>query len=225
MPMRRCPAPTPPHPSSAQPHRHAALPSPSPNSDLRTPISAHSPFVITHSPFVIPRLRRGYTACGICQPAHVYSLVLDLVRVYTCLADPTRLRLLHLLAAGPLCVCHFQAILREPQVKISKYLAFLRRHHLVAGERSGHWMIYRLTEPRPAPLADLLALATHERTLSADAARRLALCADLGPDAPACVRLTAPARATRSVRLSRPARTTHSTRSRLPKSCTPPRPS
>lgn len=76
-------------------------------------------------------------------------------------------------------------------------------------------MIYRLTEPRPAPLADLPTLASHERTLRADAARRLVFCADLGPDAPACVRLTTPARATRSVRLSRPARTTRSTRSRL----------
>lgn len=188
---------------------------PSPISQLRSPNFNLRPCPIPHASAVIPRRRRRYTACGICQPEHVHALVLDLVRIYTCLADPTRLRLLHLLAAGPLCVCHFQAILREPQVKISKHLAFLRRHHLVAGERSGHWMIYRLTEPRPAPLADLPTLASHERTLRADAARRLVFCADLGPDAPACVRLTTPARATRSVRLSRPARTTRSTRSRL----------
>ena len=55
-----------------------------------------------------------------------------------------RRRVLHVLAQGPLCVCHFQEILREPQVKISKHLAYLRARGMVACERQGNWMIYRL---------------------------------------------------------------------------------
>lgn len=79
---------------------------------------------------------------------------MELIRIYECLCDLTRLRLLHLLSQGPLCVCHFQAILGEPQVKISKHLAYLRARGLVEVEREGQWMIYRL----PAqPTAELTA--------------------------------------------------------------------
>jgi ArsR family transcriptional regulator len=69
---------------------------------------------------------------------------MDLVKIYECLCDVTRLRLLNVLAQGPLCVCHFQEILGEPQVKISKHLAYLRARGLVEVEREGNWMIYEL---------------------------------------------------------------------------------
>jgi len=65
----------------------------------------------------------------------------ELVKIYECLCDLTRLRVLNILAPGPLCVCHFQEILREPQVKISKHLAYLRRRGMVQCERQGNWMI------------------------------------------------------------------------------------
>lgn len=69
---------------------------------------------------------------------------MELVRIYECLCDVTRLRVLHVLAQGPLCVCHFQEILDEPQVKISKHLAYLRERGLVGAEREGNWMVYAL---------------------------------------------------------------------------------
>ena len=69
---------------------------------------------------------------------------MELVQIYECLCDATRLRLLNVLAQGPLCVCHFQEILGEPQVKISKHLAYLRARGLVEVEREGNWMIYEL---------------------------------------------------------------------------------
>ena len=75
---------------------------------------------------------------------------MELVKIYECLCDRTRLRLLNVLAQGPLCVCHFQEILREPQVKISKHLAYLRTRGLVVYERSGNWMVYELP-PKPSP--------------------------------------------------------------------------
>ena len=75
-----------------------------------------------------------------------------LVQIYECLCDPTRLRLLNILAQGPLCVCHFQEILREPQVKISKHLAYLRARGLVECERQGNWMIYELPAKAPREL-------------------------------------------------------------------------
>jgi ArsR family transcriptional regulator, arsenate/arsenite/antimonite-responsive transcriptional repressor len=67
-----------------------------------------------------------------------------LVQIYQCLCDETRLRLLHLLLEGPLCVCHLQEALAEPQVKISKHLGYLKTRGLVLASRQGNWMIYAL---------------------------------------------------------------------------------
>ena len=69
---------------------------------------------------------------------------MELVEIYSCLCDLTRLRILNILGQGPQCVCHFQEILGEPQVKISKHLAYLRERGLVEVERAGNWMIYEL---------------------------------------------------------------------------------
>jgi ArsR family transcriptional regulator len=69
---------------------------------------------------------------------------MELVKIYECLCDVTRLRVLNVLAQGPLCVCHFQEILRAPQVKISKHLGYLRTRGLVEVERRGNWMVYEL---------------------------------------------------------------------------------
>ena len=77
---------------------------------------------------------------------------MDLVQIYQCLCDPTRLRILHLLTQTPLCVCHFQEILDEPQVKISKHLAYLKQRGMVVGERDQNWMIYSLPRKRDVEL-------------------------------------------------------------------------
>ena len=77
---------------------------------------------------------------------------MDLVQIYQCFCDRTRLRILHLLTRSRLCVCHFQDILGEPQVKVSKHLAYLRTHGMVEVEREGNWMIYSLPEKRAAEL-------------------------------------------------------------------------
>jgi len=77
---------------------------------------------------------------------------MDLIQIYQCFCDRTRLRILHLLTQGPLCVCHLQEILREPQVKISKHLAYLRARRMVCAERSGSWMIYSLPAEGDAEL-------------------------------------------------------------------------
>ena len=69
---------------------------------------------------------------------------MNLIRIYECLCDRTRLRILALLGGGPLCVCHMQEILGEPQVKISKHLSYLKTRGLVEAEREGNWMMYRL---------------------------------------------------------------------------------
>lgn len=77
---------------------------------------------------------------------------MDLVQIYECLCDKTRLRVLHLLTQTPLCVCHFQEILGEPQAKISKHLAYLRSRGLVETTQEKNWVIYSLAGKRDREL-------------------------------------------------------------------------
>ncbi len=93
------------------------------------------------------------------------------VRQLQAMADPTRLRMLALLGEGPLCVCHFQTVLREPQAKVSKHLAVLRARGLVTARRDGHWMVYSLAEPRAEVLAGLAAMVEGEAQLRRDRAK------------------------------------------------------
>jgi ArsR family transcriptional regulator, arsenate/arsenite/antimonite-responsive transcriptional repressor len=127
---------------------------------------------------------------------YVFSRIvmrMELIKIYECLCDRTRLRILNLLLEGPLCVCHFQEILREPQVKISKHLGYLKRHGLVEAERCGNLMIYRLPKKRTAQLAANLAClqdcAHDERVFREDSARLMKIRAKFGPETPACVRV------------------------------------
>ncbi len=76
----------------------------------------------------------------------------ELIEIYNCLGDETRLRIVHLLAQAPLCVCHLQDILGLTQVAASKHLAYLRRHGLVEPRRHEQWMIYALPAERPREL-------------------------------------------------------------------------
>lgn len=79
---------------------------------------------------------------------------LDLL--FRALADPTRLRLLNLIADREICVCYFVEILRISQPKASRHLAYLRRAGIVASRRDGKWMHYRLVTPRDQAAASIL---------------------------------------------------------------------
>ena len=68
--------------------------------------------------------------------------------IFAALADRTRLRLLNLMADGEVCVCFFIEVLDEPQPKISRHLAFLRRAGLVNARREAKWMHYSIAGPK-----------------------------------------------------------------------------
>lgn len=63
---------------------------------------------------------------------------------FAAFSDPTRLRILHLLRAGELCVGDLVTILDMPQPTVSRHLAYLRRSALVDTRKSGLWMYYSL---------------------------------------------------------------------------------
>lgn len=71
----------------------------------------------------------------------------DLDALFRGFADPTRLRILNLLAAGELCVCDLVDLLSLPQSTVSRHLGYLRRRRLVAVNRGARYDYYRLAEP------------------------------------------------------------------------------
>jgi len=82
--------------------------------------------------------------------------VSPLHRVFRALADPTRLRLLNLMAGREVCVCYFVEILRTSQPKVSRHLAYLRKAGLVSARRDGKWMHYRLETPKSKAASKIL---------------------------------------------------------------------
>ncbi len=64
--------------------------------------------------------------------------------MFRAFSDRTRLRILHMLASGELCVCDIVAVLRVPQPKASRHLAYLRKAGLVMARKEGLWSYYRL---------------------------------------------------------------------------------
>lgn len=101
-------------------------------------------------------------------------------------ADPARLRLLNLLAAGELCVCDLTALTGLGQPFVSRHLARLRAAGVVTVARRGKFAYYRVAELAPAlarPLEALLTgplaadprLVRERRAAAAAVRRRLAL--------------------------------------------------
>lgn len=93
-----------------------------------------------------------YNACM----SNLKDRLVPLDQFFRALADPTRLRLIHLMSEQEICVCYFIEVIGAPQPKISRHLAYLRRAGLVAARREGKWMHYRLTIPRDPHAAAIL---------------------------------------------------------------------
>jgi ArsR family transcriptional regulator len=116
---------------------------------------------------------------------------MELLKIYQCFCDHTRLRILNLLRDGPLCVCHLQAILCEPQVKVSKHLHYLKAHKMVEVSKAGNWRIYRLPQ-RPSSQLDanlrcLQDCVAEDPVFSRDLAKLAKLRGKFAADNPLCV--------------------------------------
>jgi ArsR family transcriptional regulator, arsenate/arsenite/antimonite-responsive transcriptional repressor len=112
-----------------------------------------------------PAIRRPLPVLG--SPKLAVPRVVDEPRnltleVYRALADPIRLELLALIAAGgPICVCHLHERLPYSQSRISKHLGTLRRAGLVATRREGTWVYYSLEEEALAVAREFLDQLEH----------------------------------------------------------------
>ena len=82
-------------------------------------------------------------------------------QVFKALADPTRIRIVGLLANGEICVCHIHESLQLPQSLVSRHLAYLRKVGLVETRREGLWIHYRLADRRNDVMKTLLDTVYH----------------------------------------------------------------
>jgi len=76
-------------------------------------------------------------------------------RLFRAFSDKTRLRILHLLMGGELCVCDLMDILKVPQAKTSRHLGYLRGAGLVKARDEGQWTYYSLA-PASNPVHEKL---------------------------------------------------------------------
>jgi ArsR family transcriptional regulator len=110
----------------------------------------------------LPLLATDLASC--CAP--VTGGVLDvaaaerLARVFKALGDPTRVRLLSLIAAtegGEACVCDLTAPVNLSQPTVSHHMKQLVDAGLVTREQRGKWAFYRVVEDALQSVADAIA--------------------------------------------------------------------
>ncbi len=80
------------------------------------------------------------------------------VQLLSALADPVRLAIVRQLSAdGEVCACNFDACADVSQPTVSHHLRVLREAGIVAAQRHGTWIYYRLDPGAAARLARIAA--------------------------------------------------------------------
>ncbi len=97
------------------------------------------------------------------------------------LAHPSRLLMLEALAEGERCVCDLRQLVGLDLSTVSKHLSLLRESGLVADERRGNRVYYRLCCPAAAELLEAVAGPLDE--LARGRARELAAACAAAPAA------------------------------------------
>jgi ArsR family transcriptional regulator len=66
--------------------------------------------------------------------------------VLKALADPTRIKILHLLKKRPMCNCDIMMALGLTEPNASHHLNLLKRNDIVTSEKVGKWVLYKLRQ-------------------------------------------------------------------------------
>lgn len=101
------------------------------------------------------RTRTAGCCVAVKQPALSQALTDTLAERLKALGDPTRLRMLDLLARQdePLCVCDITPLFPQNQPTISHHLRLLREAGLIDSEKRGIWAYYWATDEGRKALA------------------------------------------------------------------------
>lgn len=93
----------------------------------------------------------------------------DLAATLKALADPTRLRILSLIAAQPeseACVCHLTEPIGLSQPTMTHHLQILHKAGLLERDKRGAWVYYRLVPERLEEVRGALATRAPERRVA-----------------------------------------------------------
>ncbi len=85
----------------------------------------------------------------------------SLQRVFRTLADPTRVRILHLLEREELAVQELMEVLGMAQSRVSRHLGILREAGLLRDRRDGTFVLYRFVAPANGAWREAWDLAQH----------------------------------------------------------------
>jgi ArsR family transcriptional regulator len=97
----------------------------------------------------LPVRHKNDPCCGaVAAPSLSLARTASLAECLKALADPTRLRMLDLLAqqSDPLCVCDITPRFEQNQPTISHHLRLLREAGLIGTEKRGIWSFYWATD-------------------------------------------------------------------------------
>jgi ArsR family transcriptional regulator len=104
----------------------------------------------------------------------------DLEKFFVALSDRNRLRLINLMGDDEVCVCFFVEILKMPQPRVSRHLAYLRRAGIVEARREGKWMHYQIVPPSDERAArifqEVREYLAADREMQQDRARLVKVC-------------------------------------------------
>jgi len=83
----------------------------------------------------------------------------DLSETFKALAHPARLAIVHALANAPVCACELADIAKSTASTTSRHLTVLRHAGIIANERHGQQIFYRLTRPCVLQFMDCCAVS------------------------------------------------------------------
>jgi ArsR family transcriptional regulator len=75
-------------------------------------------------------------------------MVEDATTLFRIMGDPTRLRILHLLRGGELCVGDLVTVLDVPQPSASRHLGDLKRAGFITARKNSYWTFYTIAPAR-----------------------------------------------------------------------------
>jgi ArsR family transcriptional regulator, arsenate/arsenite/antimonite-responsive transcriptional repressor len=96
--------------------------------------------------------------------------------LFRAISDPIRVRILHLLRGGELCVGDLVSALGVPQPTASRHLAYLRKIGLIHSRKNSYWTFYAIAPARTELRRRVLkCLDVDRRGRTTDAARLRAI--------------------------------------------------
>jgi ArsR family transcriptional regulator len=123
-------------------------------------IHAHHIDICQYNEVVRKKIAEIEDCCSVLREALDPEEAARLADALRVLADPARLRLLSLIAAGPggeACVCTLVDPMSLSQPTVSHHLKVLYDAGLLDRERRGRWVYYRVRPERLEPIREALA--------------------------------------------------------------------